>query len=143
LEGKPHVYDSDWTDLERLKDSTFYLMPISAEELAAVMETLADQRGHPNWGTRRGPELTRGTKYPNLMGDPSPFGPVWDSLIRRLRGKPAQWPWMAGEFQASGYSDEDCVRLGHDWVPLEVQWTTPVEESHGAEPGAAAVGGGM
>jgi hypothetical protein len=113
----------------RLKEATFYLMPISIEEFAAVMGVLADQRKHPNWGKRRGLKLTSGTKYPHLMADQSPFGPVWTPLIRQLRQALGQWPRMAGEFRPRDYSDEDC--LPHDWVPLEVRWTLPLEDKTG------------
>jgi hypothetical protein len=125
--GKPHVYDSDWSDLERLKESTFYLMPISIPELAAIMAVLADQRRHPNWEKPDGVKLMRSTKYPNLMGEQVPFAPLWDAFIERLRGNRASWLRMAGEFDSDGYSDDDVIRLGHSWVPLKVRWTPPVE----------------
>ena|GEM_PF-4755025 len=134
--GRPCVYDSDWTDLEadQPRDSTFHVMPITAAELASVVAVLADQRQHPDWGGRA---FASGTGYPNLMGDVAPFGPLWVTLITRLREQPAQWLRMAGEFRPVGHSDVDLMTRGHDWVPLEARWVPVPGEASEAEPTAA------
>jgi hypothetical protein len=123
--GQPHVYESDFTDQKREKEATFYLMPIPAAELGQVLEVMADQREHPHFGTPLGDELTRGTKYSDLMSDGSILTPLWGSLLQRLRQDRSRWAHRAGEFRPRGYTDEDLAEFEDCHVPLEVRWSLP------------------
>jgi hypothetical protein len=126
--GRPHVFRSDWTDIRGDKEeATFFLLSMDEQAFRSIMAVLDDQTRHPRWGSPRGEELTRGTKYPHLMSDSAPFDRLWFSLVDRLQREASSPVLLAGEFRPVDYSDEELIRLLTDLVPLEVLWTVPLE----------------
>jgi len=114
--GRPHLFESEWSDAEDLDADTFLLMPVDADTLALALEDWAIWR---RWETACHQGETTQQTHPALPEERSRHEELERLLDGRLSVDPARAVRASAEFRAR----HDPEWSGYGWRPLEVRWS--------------------
>jgi hypothetical protein len=116
LDGRPHLYESEWDDLADNYAFTFKLSPVTAEVFALAMESW---RIWLRWETAFHRGQTTQDTHPALPEERSRFFELEPLLKAELKIVDGNYVRAQGEFKPfpnSGWR-------GVGFVPLQVKWT--------------------
>lgn len=115
-QGRPHLFESQWTDREDLDEDSFLLTPIDSATFALALEDWAIWR---RWETAFERGETTADTHPALPEDRARHEELKQLLNDRLTTDPAR------AFRASALfrPRQDPNWSGQGWRPLEARWT--------------------
>jgi len=112
--GRPHLYESRWSDTDTDQEDTFLLMPISAETFELALEDWAIWR---RWEIAFHEGRTSVDTHPALPEDRTRYDEIKQELNRRLVMDESQAICAKATFQAI-----EQVKSEPGWKPLIVEW---------------------
>jgi len=116
FQGQPHLYQSDYKDLESECSDTFWLMSVDSQTFALALEDWEIWR---RWETAFHSGETSIDTHPALPQDRARYAEIQTLLKGRLELNPA----CAIRAQANFRTRDDPSWNGKGWAPLEVQWS--------------------
>lgn len=120
FEGKPHFYDSEWSDGKDLEADTFKLTPVAEDLLLLAME---DWALWERWETAFHEGRVDTTTHPALPEDRARHNELQPVLSSRLATDPEHCVRAHGEFRSAKAGPYDRGRERQSpTVPLEVRW---------------------
>jgi hypothetical protein len=113
--GKPHLYESRWSDIGTDQEDTFLLMPITAEMLELALEDWAIWR---RWEIAFHEGRTSAGTHPALPEDRTRHDEINQELNERLVMDESKAFCAKATFQV-----REEEKSEHGWKPLIVEWT--------------------
>jgi hypothetical protein len=113
--GRPHLYESRWSDIETNQEDTFLLMPIIAETFELALEAWAIWR---RWEIAFHEGRASADTHPALPEDRTRYDEISQELNKRLVMDESQAFCAKAAFQAP-----EQEKSGPGWKPLIVEWT--------------------
>lgn len=117
-QGQPHLFESEWQDVENMDAHTFLLMPIDRDTLLLALEDWAIWR---RWEMACHQGKATVETHPALPQDRSRHEELEALLKGRLVVDPARAVRKMAEFRGRN----DPGWSGYGWAPLEVRWKDP------------------
>lgn len=116
FEGKPHLYESEWDDLDDKYAFTFRLSPVEPRLFGLAMEQWRIWR---RWETAYHEGRAPGTKHPALPEDQLRSHELDDILDTTLKIDEDNYVRAHADFEPVDDPDWN----GRGWQPLQVKWT--------------------
>lgn len=113
--GTPHLFESEWTDIQGVDEDTFLLVPVPPDVFQLALEDWAIWL---RWETAFHNGLTTKETHPALPED----RPRHEELSQLLEGRLVVDPSHAKRKRAEFRFRSDSNWSGYGWRPLEVRW---------------------